>query len=282
MSIPTGSRIRDGIWEIGDYEIIAHFPEGDWRLTSLDIESIRLEPDVENGRPVCDAFLKARNQPRSDLMGRYTAGEDHFCVELALYAARNRIRLIGEPLPKTAAPQGLMPTGKAPGHDSDPMPTSPDTAFEVQYPPHDPVAFQDANQVFGRNQGPDPAFDPGKEGYPDQAFDPNKGDYPNQAFNPEQPYGFHQGFEPGREYPQGPGFNPHGSFNFRSPDWWRWNYDRNNPSFRRNLLLTILFGFMIMGIVGAIIANGAPIFSGPGLIFLIIILSNRKKGRRRR
>jgi hypothetical protein len=119
-------------------------------------------------------------------------------------------------------------------------------------------------------------------GIRDKAFDPNKGDYPNQAFNPEQPYGFHQGFEPGQEYPQGPGFNPHGSFNFRSPDWWRWNYDRNNPSFRRNLLLTILFGFMIMGIVGAVIANGAPIFSGPGLIFLIIILSNRKKGRRRR
>jgi hypothetical protein len=37
-----------------------------------------------------------------------------------------------------------------------------------------------------------------------------------------------------------------------------------------------------MGIVGAVIANGAPIFSGPGLIFLIIILSNHKKGRRRR
>jgi hypothetical protein len=57
----------DGIWEIGDYEIIAHFPEGDWRLTSLDIESIRLEPDVENGRPVCDAFLKARKPNRAPI-----------------------------------------------------------------------------------------------------------------------------------------------------------------------------------------------------------------------
>lgn len=332
MSTPAGSRIREGIWEIGDYEIIAHYPEGDWRLTSLDIETIRLEHAMDDGQPVCDAFIRARSQPRSDLMGRYPAGDDAFCVELALYAARNRIQLIGEPLSRTAQQATPRAAGNTPVLSPARMPKAPDSAFETQAAPeesingnthtgrqegvppygtgqpfrsnpaadpsqayspnqsHDPNQGYNPNQSHDPNQGynPNQSHDPNQSCNPNQYSNPNQYANPNQAFDPthfddqNQSYGFGQGYDPRQGYQQPGGFDPRFSGNFRSPEWWRWTYDRTNPAFRRNLVLTILAASVLLGILTSAIVSGAPILSGPGLIFLIIILSNRKKGKRRR
>ena len=106
MSTTPSPGYRDGIWEIGQNAVTAHFPEGDWHLPACDIESIRLQYGEEDGLPVCDAFLKARGSARSDLLGRYAAGKDRLCIELALFAARNRILLLGAPV-ETGAGQAL-------------------------------------------------------------------------------------------------------------------------------------------------------------------------------
>ena len=251
MSTSASNGFREGIWEIRDYEIIAHYPEGAWRLTALDVESIRLEPETDDGVPVCDAFLRVRSHPRSDLIGRYPQGEDQICVELALFAARNRIQLIGQPLPqkKTApvTPGVMVTTAVAPRQRSD-LPKSPDSAYETQ---------ADPNQPYGFNQGTDP----------------------------NQPYGFNQGTDPNQPYGPGMGFNPNNPFEFRNPEWRRWTYDHANPAYRRNVVLTVLASIFNASLVGTLLIGGLRVgsfFSGPGFIILLIILSNRKKGKRRR
>ncbi len=263
MSTSASNGFREGIWEIRDYEIIAHYPEGAWRLTALDVESIRLEPETDDGVPVCDAFLRVRSHPRSDLIGRYPQGEDQICVELALFAARNRIQLIGQPLPqkKTApvTPGVMVTTAVAPRQRSD-LPKSPDSAYETQADPNQPYGFNqgtDPNQPYGFNQGTDP----------------------------NQPYGFNQGTDPNQSYGPGMGFNPNNPFEFRNPEWRRWTYDHANPAYRRNVVLTVLASIFIASLVGTLLIGGLRVgsfFSGPGFIILLIILSNRKKGKRRR
>ena len=309
MSTRTESGFREGIWEIRDYEIIAHYPEGDWRLTALDVESIRLEPAFDDGVPVCDAFLRARNHPRSDLIGRFPRGEDQICVELALFAARNRIQLIGQPLAATKPPS-TSPVGTdaaAPFSRNTPnrttaLPKSPDTAFETQVDPNQPFPPNqgfDPNRPYQPNQGFDPnqpyqpnqGFDPNRPFQSNQNFDPNQPNrgfdpnQPDQGFDPNQPFGPGQGFQPQQGFGTRQGFDPNFSQNLRSPEWWRWTYERTNPAFHRNIVLTVLAAALLMGIGVAVVVGGLRIgsfFSGPGLIILLVILGNRKKGKKRR
>ena len=288
-STPTG--FVEGIWEIRDYDIIAHYPEGDWRLTALDIEFIRLDAAVDEGIPVCDAFLRARNHARSDLIGRFPQGEDQICVELALFAARNRVQLVGQPLTATksasTSPTGadaIAPSARNTPNRSNALPKPFDSAFETQ---EDPNQSYQPNQGFDPNQSyqPNQGFDPNQSYQPNQGFDPNQTYQPNQGFDPSQPFGPEQGFQRQQGYDPRPGFDPNFTQNLRSPEWWRWAFDRTNPAFHRNLVLTGLAAALLMGIGIAIVLGGLRIgsfFSGPGFIILLVILGNQKKGKKRK
>ncbi len=301
MSTSGSNGFRESIWEIRDYEIIAHYPEGDWCLTALEVESIRFEPGMDDGVPVCDAFLRAKNQPRSDMIGRFQQGEDQTCVELALFAARNRIQMIGQPLSAiTKAPvkPGAIVTTTAVPRQRTNLPKSPDSSFETQVDPNQPYGFNqeiDPNQPHGFNQetSPNQPHSLNQETDPNQLYGFNKETDPNQPYSsnqetdPNQPHGFNpnQSYGPGGGFDPQQGFNPNNPTDFRNPEWWRWNYNRANPSFRRNIVLTVLASVFLMSLLGALLFGGlrfGSFYSGPGLIFLLIVLSNRKKGKRRR
>lgn len=289
MSTSSPPGYREGIWEINVDTITVHDPAGAWTLHASELDSVRLQYGFEKGTPICDAFLKERSNTHSHPLGRYEKGNDRFCEELALFAARNHIVLHGMPISSessTPSSEGAALTGhpgsnapsahatQAPrqtmnGRQS--LPKSPDSPFQFQQaPPAGDTTRQGftPNQDFGSNQG----FTP------NQNFDPNQGFHPNQNYDPNQ------GFNPNQNYDPNQGFHPNQGPDFQSGGPWKWAFNKQNPAYRRNVLLAILGSAFLVGLGFAMMAGGirSPIVTSPWVFIAIFWIIRGKKGKGRR